>query len=363
MQKSVLLYLFFKTDFQHNTPLYFWIWIIVTKRESYFRYATLSHKFIKRKSWMYQKEFDHKLKTSLPKAVLLYGENEYAIDRYLDFYIQKLDARESMLALYFDEWDFGQAQAILSQTSLFGGTNLLIVRHDKKIPKKELDTLVELANKNSENYFLHVFSGTDKEARDMQSSFSEKSGGIWVRLFTPNLREGIAVLERKARELHLDIDVFALQHLLALLHNNLALCANELEKLAILGAKITSKDIDRLVYSTAPLAIEELLIDLFNKKPITATITKLLELGEDEFAILRSTQYFVNQIFLFHAYIKLHGMIDSKAILGYSLPKPVEEQKAALALRIKSAVLLKIFEHLLESEIVMKKAPPSQKEG
>ncbi|MGC9351454.1 MAG: DNA polymerase III subunit delta, partial [Sulfurovum sp.] len=75
------------------------------------------------------------------------------------------------------------------------------------------------------------------------------------------------------------------------------------DKLAILDTKVTSKDIDRLVYSTAPLAIEQLLIELFQKKPITDTITRLLELGEDEASILRATQYFVNQIFLFHAYI------------------------------------------------------------
>jgi DNA polymerase-3 subunit delta len=125
---------------------------------------------------------------------------------------------------------------------------------------------------------------------------------------------------------------------------------------------VTGKDIDRLVYSTAPLATEQLLIDLFNKKPITDTISRLLEIGEDEAAILRATQYFVNQIFLFHAYIKLNGHVDSAAILGYKLPKPIEEQKAQLALRVKSASLLKIFEHLLESELAIKKAPATQKE-
>ncbi len=104
-----------------------------------------------------------------------------------------------------------------------------------------------------------------------------------------------------------------------------------------------------LVYSTAPLVTEAMLIDLFNKKPITATISTLLDLAENENDLLRSTQYFVNQIFLFQAYIKLHGQVDSSAILGYKLPKAIEEQKAQLALRITSASLLKIFEHLLQS--------------
>ena len=311
---------------------------------------------------MYQREFDQKLKQALPKAVLFYGENDYLVDFYIDSYIKKTDAKESMLSLYHDEWNFEQAKNFLSQTSLFGGTNLVVVKHDKKIPKKELDVLIELANKNEDNYFLYGYSGAPKDAKSMQSAFTEKKGGVWVRFFEPNIRDGIAMLQQKAQQIQLDIDHYALQHLMLILNNNLALCANELNKLAILGMKVTSKDIDRLVYSTAPLATEQLLIDLFNKKPITATITKLLDLGEDEASLLRSTQYFVNQIFLFHAYIKLHGHVDSAAILGYKLPKQIEEQKAQLALRVKSAALLKIFEHLLESEILIKQAPSTQKE-
>lgn len=311
---------------------------------------------------MYQREFDQRLKQSFPKAVLLYGENDYLIDFYIETYVKHTDAKESMLSLYHDEWNFEQAKAFLSQSSLFGGTNLVVVKHQKKIPKKELDVLVELANKNPDNYFLYGYAGQAKDARSMQAAFTEKKGGVWVRFFEPNIRDGVAVLQQKAQQIRLDIDHYALQHLMLVLNNNLALCANELEKLAILGGKVTGKDIDRLVYSTAPLATEQLLIDLFNKKAITETISRLLEIGEDEAAILRATQYFVNQIFLFHAYIKLNGHVDSAAILGYKLPKQIEEQKAQLALRVKSASLLKIFEHLLESELAIKKAPATQKE-
>jgi len=293
---------------------------------------------------------------------MLYGDNSYLIDFYIDKYKKDLDASESMLKLYYDEWNFEKAKNFLSQTSLFGGTNLIAVKNDKKIPKKELDILVELANKNSDNFFVYGYSGEAKNAKGMQSSFTDKKGGAWVRFFEPNIRDGIAALQQKAQEIKLDIDHYALSHLMVLLNNNLGLCINELEKLAILGTKISSKDIDRLVYSTAPLAAEYLLMDLFNKKPITETITKLLDLGEDEVSILRSTQYFINQLFLFHAFIKLNGHADSAAILGYKLPKQIEEQKANLALRVKSGALLKIFEHLLESELTIKSAPSTQKE-
>jgi len=311
---------------------------------------------------MYQRDFDNLLRTAPPRAMLFYGENRYLIASYLQHYINITNATDSLLTLYFDEYSFKRAKAYLSQSSLFGGTNLLIVKRDKKIPKKELDSLIDLVKKNPDNYFLFEYQGKATDAKSLQSAFSPKKGANWLRLFEPNIRESINMLQKKAQHIGLDIDHYALQHLMLLLNNNLSLCANELGKLAILEGKVTSKDIDRLVYSTAPLAIEQLLIELFEKKAITQTMKKLLEIGEDEFSILRSTQFFVNQIFLFHAYMKLHGHIDSKAILGYKLPKQIEEQKANLALKVKSPSLLKIFEHLLEVELELKKAPASNRE-
>ena len=311
---------------------------------------------------MYQREFENLLRTTPPRAMLFFGENDYLIANYLQHYINITNAADSMLALYFGEYSFEQAKAYLSQSSLFGGTNLLIIKRDKKIPKKELDTLIELVGKNNENFLLFHYQGTSANAKSLQSSFAPKKGANWLRLFEANIRESIEMLQKKSQKIGLNIDHFALQHLMLLLNNNMALCANELNKLAILEGKVTSKDIDRLVYSTAPLATEQLLIELFEKKPITQTLTKLLEIGEDEFSILRSTQFFVNQIFLFHAFMKLNGYIDSKAILGYKLPKPIEEQKANLALRIKSPTLLKMFEYLLEVELEIKKASPANRE-
>ncbi|CAA6798893.1 MAG: FIG00469794: hypothetical protein [uncultured Sulfurovum sp.] len=311
---------------------------------------------------MYQREFENLLRTTPPRAMLFFGENEYQIANYLQHYINITDAANSMLTLYFDEYTFERAKAYLSQSSLFGGTNLLIIKREKKIPKKELDVLVELVGKNSENFLLFHYQGTGSNAKSLQSSFAPKKGANWLRLFEPSTREIIELLQKKSKKIGLDIDHFALQHLMLLLNNNIALCANELNKLAILEGKVTSKDIDRLVYSTAPLAIEQLLIELFEKKPITQTMTKLLEIGEDEFSILRSTQFFVNQIFLFHAFMKLNGHIDSKAILGYKLPKPIEDKKGNLALKVKSVALLKIFEYLLEIELEIKKAPPANRE-
>ncbi len=311
---------------------------------------------------MYKREFENLLRTTPPRAMLFFGENSYQIANYIQHYINITNAAESMLTLYHDEYSFERAKAYLSQSSLFGGTNLLIIKREKKIPKKELDILVELVAKNPQNFFLFYYQGTASNAKSLQSSFTPKKGANWLRLFEPNIRESIELLQKKAQNIGLKIDHFALQHLILLLNNNIALCANELDKLAILETEVTSRDIDRLVYSTAPLATEQLLIELFEKKPIIERVAKLLEIGEDPLSILRSTQFFVNQIFLFHAFMKLNGYIDSKAILGYKLPKNIEDKKANLALRVKTPTILKLFEYLLKMELELKKTPPNNRE-
>ena len=312
---------------------------------------------------MYQKEFDNRIRQNLEKAVLLYGDNDYMIEHYIDLYKIRLDAKDSMLKLYYDDWDFQRAKSYLSQSSLFGGTNFLLIRQDKKIPKKELDQLVELVNKNADSYLLFAFFGEQKDTKSLTGSFSEKKGGVAVRFFEANIGEGVSILQQKAQKIGLNIDHYALQHLMTLLNNNLALCSNELDKLAILETTVTSKDIDILVYSTAPLAIEQLIMDLFDKKDITHTLSRLLEVGESESEILRRTQYFVNEIFLINAYIKMHGTPDFREILGFNPPPQIKEKKQRLALKVKSVTLLKIFEHLLESELLIKNATGVQKEA
>lgn len=311
---------------------------------------------------MYQREFEQRLKQKLFKSVLFYGDNEYLIESYIADYIKKLEAKDNMLSLYHDEWDFDKAKGFLSQSSLFGGVNLLVVKDNKKIPKKELDFLISQAHSGSDNYFLYYYGGDAKNAKSMESSFIEKYSANWVRFFEANINEGVTLLQQKAQNIKLDIDYYALQHLMLILNNNLSLASNELDKLAILDMKITSKDIDRLVYSTSSLATEQLLIELFTHKPIIDSIAKLLERGEDELSILRTTQYFINEIFLFQAYIKLNNSVDSASILGYKLPKPIEEQKAKLAMSVKSSSLLKITQYLLESELEIKKTQSTQKE-
>lgn len=310
---------------------------------------------------MYKQEFEQIIKTRLPKSVLIYGENTYAIEQYINFYITKLSAMDDKLKLYFDDYNFEQAKSYLSQNSLFGNINLLIIKSEKAIPKKELETFVEMTQKNPDNYLLYLYYGVAKDIKTATSLF-RSNDSVEVRLFEPSLKDSIMILQNKAKNIGLNIDYYGLEYLSIMLGNNLMLCSNELDKLSILNREVTTKDINELVFSETSLSAEKLLIDLCNKKLDLTTINTLLDLGEDINSILRATQNFLNQILLFQAYIKINGSVNSQDILGYKLPKQIEEQKAMLANRIKSSKLLKAFEYVLQCEIQLKSAPSPQKE-
>ncbi len=108
---------------------------------------------------MYKAQFDQLLAKGVQEQnFILFGESAFFIDRYSEKLSSIEDANK--LVFYHDEYDFTQAKAHLSQASLFGGTNLLVIKTEKKIPKKELETLFELCNKG-DNRFIYGYYGSD----------------------------------------------------------------------------------------------------------------------------------------------------------------------------------------------------------
>ncbi|WOE70937.1 DNA polymerase III subunit delta [Hydrogenimonas thermophila] len=311
---------------------------------------------------MYKREFDQLLNSgTLPKSVMLYGENEYYIESSIKKIIEISGAGDSILKLYYDEYDFQKAKNWLSQSSLFGDVNFLLVKSDKKIPKKELTQLIELAFRNETNYFVYAYTGS--EFKTLTSAFAKKMNAEHVRFFQPSLNEAVSIIKEHAQNLNIQIDRYAIEHLLMALNINLSMALNELEKLSILNSPISSKEIDEHIFSLAPMAVNEFLFSLFSKKPLTDIINQISKLGEDEFALLRQIQYFTNQLFLYHIYIKLHGTPNAKEILGYSPPKHVVERYAKLAIKTPMDVFEKVFDTLAEGEIAIKTAGnSSQKE-
>ena len=301
---------------------------------------------------MYKAEFDRLLAKGVKEQnFLLFGESSFFIDRYSSLLADIEDANK--LALYFDEYDFAAAKAHLSQASLFGGTNLLLVKSEKKIPKKELETLFALCNKG-DNRFIYAYYGSDHKS---YNNAFKKQGVLTVRFFHPKQNEAIGILMEEARKKELNIDGYTLSHLLGLHNGNIELALSELDKLALQPVKqITTKEIDTLVYGMGEVDIHTFAKEFWQKKEYLPHLETLLETGEDEIRILTTLTNHLHELYLFNIYIRMHGTADAKAILGYSPPQFVVNEKAQMAMKIKPQSFYELTRILLEAELKMKSA-------
>ena len=307
---------------------------------------------------MYKREFENLLNSSkLPKSILLYGACFYQNNYFGQKILENLSVlAEEKLLLYYDEYNFALAKSFLSQSSLFGDRNILIIKTDKTIPKKELDILIDLVNKNSTNYFIFQFFGDDSKAKNIAKAFSPKKGANFVRFFKPNQGEAIYMLQNRAKELGLNINGYALSHLYQLQNEDLTLCANDLEKLNILDKEIEICDIDRLIYGLGTVGMDSFIYDLLQKREIKENYSRLIELGNaDEIRIINAIETYISQLFLFYSYIKINGSFDARAILGYPLPPALAQEKSRLCMMFDTNKYDEIMKLLLESEYRLKK--------
>ncbi len=300
---------------------------------------------------MYKKEFDQYLaKNSFSNALMFFGESHFFIDRYTALLGDIEDA--SKLTLYHDEYNFATASAHLSQASLFGDANLLIIKSEKKIPKADLDKLVELCKKNPTNRFIYAYYGTDFKTSD--KSFTQKNIAMSVRFFTPNQNEAIGFLTQEAQRIGLKIDRYALNHLLQAQNNDLSLAASELQKLQLFNREITTKDIDMLVYGLAQITLEQLINKILSKQDFKKSLEQILESGEEEVKIITALVAFVTQLYLFNIYIRINGAPNSQEILGYNLPQFLLTEKATFSLKFRPVHYKNMLDLLLGAELKLK---------
>lgn len=291
----------------------------------------------------------HLQSSSAPRAMALFGESHFLIHRYAE----KLARIEgaSVLSLYHDEYDFNVAKAHLSQGSLFGDQNLLIVKHEKKVPKSELDTLVELVGKNSDNTFIYCYMGEDVKGAD--TAFKGSHAGS-VRFFNPYASESRAIVLQEAKNIGLNLDSHAASHLLEMQNNDLSLACNELSKLLILNKPITIKEIDEQVFGLSEIKVDQFITQVIQKKEFLPSLRHLLESGEDEIRLLTGISAFFTQLYLFNTAIKIHGVADSALVLGYKLPGFIEKERASLSIKITPEAYKKGLNLLLDTELKMK---------
>jgi DNA polymerase-3 subunit delta len=259
----------------------------------------------------------------------------------------------NILSYYHDEYDFNSAKAHLSQGSLFGDRNILIIKSEKKVPKKELDILLSFCEKNPDNIFVYAYYGSDHKTYNNKKTFA-KSQAMSVRFFHPKEYEAQNIILHIAQEKNVKIDKYTIAHLLKIHNGDVALAANEIDKFRIYDREITTKDVDALVYGLAEINLDDFIQKLFAKKEYRDDLKNLLEHGEDEIRILNAVTAYVTQLYLFNIYIRVNGAPNALDILGYPAPGFVVEQKAALALKFKPETYSRLHELLLLSELEMK---------
>lgn len=299
---------------------------------------------------MYKNELDRHIQNkSLSKSFILYGESTFLIDTYTKKLTDLSDA--SFLKLYHDEYDFSSAKAHLSQASLFGDQNVLIIKSQKKIPKKELDILIEQCEKNSSNIFVYAYYGEDHKAYAKPPA---KTKTMCVRFFHLNHTEALSILIQAAQKMEIKVDSHALNHLLSIHGGDIALAYNELEKLKILDKAVTTKDVEQLVFGLSEISIDDFIKKILNKKDFKSDLESLLGHGEDEIRLLTALTSYLTQLYMFHIYIRINGAPNALEILGYPAPPQIVKEKSELSIKFKPNLYYKLHELLLESELKMK---------
>ena len=303
---------------------------------------------------MYKNELDkHIQNKTISNSFVFFGESSFLIDMYTKMLTNIEEA--NIITYYHDEYDFHSAKAHLSQGSLFGDRNILVIKSEKKIPKKELDTLLALCEKNPDNIFVYAYYGLDYKTYNNKKTFA-KTATMSVRFFHPKEYEAQNIIAQLAQEKNVNIDKYTISHLLKIHNGDVALSANEIEKFRVFDRAVTTKDVDSLVYGLASVNLEEFVQKLLEKKDFRKDLQNLLEHGEDEIRIISAITASLTQLYMFHIYIRINGAPNALDILGYPAPSFVVEQKASAAIKIKPQTYLKLHELLLKSELQMKSA-------
>jgi len=301
---------------------------------------------------MYKNELDKAIANrTISNSFVFFGESSFLIDMYTKILSHVEDA--SILTYYHDEYNFSSAKAHLSQASLFGDRNILIIKSEKKVPKKELDTLLGLCEKNRDNIFFYNYYGSDHKTYNNKKAFAGKNT-MSVRFFHPKEYEAQNILLHVAEEKKVQIDKFSASHLLNLHNGDIALACNELDKFRIFDRAITTKDIDTLVYGLGEVNLDDFIKKLLLKKDFKDDLKSILEHGEDEIRVLNSLTAYITQLYMFNIYIRVNGAPNALEILGYPAPKFVVDEKATLSIKFKPETYFQLHKLLLESELKMK---------
>ena len=303
---------------------------------------------------MYKNEFDKNFNSGkIFNAYMFYGASDYLVESYSLKVALQLANGEDINKIYFDEYNFDNCYDTLSQSSLFSSTNILLIKIAKKLPKKEVDKLINACKINSDSKVIFTCIG-EVDFKTMAKSFNAKTSSVEVRFFAPNDGEALGILSKQAQKTTLKIDNHALSFLYNMHQKNLALCVADISKLSILDEVISSKTINQHCFGLGSVNIEEFLINLFSGVNINKDLYFLLEEGINEIQLLSRITAFTQTLFMINSYLKLYGNLNIKEIWGYPLPRQIAEQQAQIATKFKQDDFIYMLNFLQELELELK---------
>lgn len=308
---------------------------------------------------MYQQEFDKLLKRLTPRATLLCGASEFLIYHYSQMLTKKINSDEKY-SFYFDEYNFATIGSLLSQSSLFGANTLIVIKTNKMIGKKELSIMLKAVENNPSNSLIIEFYHNEsksigdygRDCKSFESSFTStalKEQIASVRFFEPSVIEMKGYIKARANELGITLEEQLVGHMLSVHNNNIAMVLKELEKFALYSTDSNRFGIESMGIlgdGVASFSVEELNYALMDKKPILAMLQRIYDEGISEIDVISEIERFFYNLFLFFAFIKVHGKMDAKGILGYMPPKHIVERFARYCMVFRESQYADIFDIL-----------------
>jgi DNA polymerase-3 subunit delta len=284
---------------------------------------------------MYKKDFDKLSK--IPNYCVFFG-NFFYLQEYEEK-IFELFKEDNVLKLYFDEYDFETAKTHLSESSLFGGKNVLLIKHDK-IPQN-IEKLTDYAKNDSYLFFFYY-----------NHKNPEIFGKNFVRFFDPDLREIMESINKWAARYNLEISNEAKTYLATSVES--AFIKKEIEKLSLYSSSVTLNDVKKLVFQYKEESFEELFVTILRGKDFYENLLNMLETVD----FTRITRFLINYIrdlYTYHLYIKKTGASSLEGLLGYKLPYHINKQRVELAIKLKEKDYFELFNFLLGKELEIRR--------
>ena len=303
---------------------------------------------------MYKNQFDNEFSSNVTyNAYMFYGQCDYSINLYSNNVALKLANGEDIRKIYFDEYNFKDCDNFLSQSSLFAASNILIIKTIKKIPKKELDSLIATCNTNPDSFIILCCTG-ETDFKTMAKSFNKKNNACEVRFFNPSDKEALQVLNNVIQEKKLECGFGELQYLFNMHQKDLSLAVNDLNKLSILQKPITANIINTQCFGMGAISLDDFFNKLFTGQSINKDLYMLLEEGMNEINLINQTTSFLQQLFNINSYLKLNGQLNVIEIWGYKLPTNIANTRASIAMKFTSEDFTTMLNFFLNLELELK---------